>query len=433
MHFRIAAVCVAAVSVPVLAQTDFPAIFIANDGNLEGSVSSFSIAGNGTPVLIDKLVTGARGSTSEDEPGANVIAIDIAPNGNYIATGHATGSISGDFVSFIAVQPDGTMSLSTQYLMPETTFSVAWIDDDYLAVTQTIAFGTNELVVLHFEPDTLAVTEVDRIYCGTFATRVLKHPTLRTLYVNDSGSVNQLWSFSVDDAGQLSLKQNLSVPHYPLGVELDRTGHHLFAAGGISSGGHAFSVYSIDDGGNMTLVAGSPFTSPGQSPKAFTVHPDNAMLFVEHGTDATLRSFAFNDQTGIPTSLGGSFDVGLQGTLGGSDSWGDYLYVTDESTAIDGLRGLYCLAINFNTGALTPVTPTPVDTTGITPESVLIWDPGNPCRADLTGDGVLDFFDVAEFLQLFSDGDLAADFTGDSVLDFFDVAQFLQEFSDGCP
>lgn len=433
MHFRIAAVCVAAVSVPVLAQTDFPAIFIANDGNLEGSVSSFSIAGNGTPVLIDKLVTGARGSTSEDEPGANVIAIDIAPNGNYIATGHATGSISGDFVSFIAVQPDGTMSLSTQYLMPETTFSVAWIDDDYLAVTQTIAFGTNELVVLHFEPDTLAVTEVDRIYCGTFATRVLKHPTLRTLYVNDSGSVNQLWSFSVDDAGQLSLKQNLSVSHYPLGVELDRTGHHLFAAGGISSGGHAFSVYSIDDGGNMTLVAGSPFTSPGQSPKAFTVHPDNAMLFVEHGTDATLRSFAFNDQTGIPTSLGGSFDVGLQGTLGGSDSWGDYLYVTDESTAIDGLRGLYCLAINFNTGALTPVTPTPVDTTGITPESVLIWDPGNPCRADLTGDGVLDFFDVAEFLQLFSDGDLAADFTGDSVLDFFDVAQFLQEFSDGCP
>lgn len=433
MHRYAAAACLAALCAPAFAQTDFPTIFVANDGNLEGSVSSFSIAPDGTPVLIDKLVTGARGSLNEDEPGANVIAIDISPDGRYIATGHASGSISGDFVSFIAVQPDGTMSLSQQYLMPETTYSVAWIDNDLLAVTQTIAFGTNELVVLRFEPDTLAVTEVDRIYCGTFATRVLRHPTQRTLYVNDSGSQNRIWSFSVDAAGQLALMQSLSVSHYPLGIELDRTGQHLFAAGGISSGGHAFSVFAIDASGNLTLVPGSPFTSPGQSPKAFTVHPNNAMLFVEHGTDATIRSFAFDDQTGVPTSLGGSFDVGLQGTLGGSDAWGGYLYVTDESPAIDGLRGLYCLAINFNTGALTPVTPTPVDTTGITPESVLIWDPGQPCRVDLTGDGMLDFFDVAAFLQLFSDADMTADFTGDGVLDFFDVARFLQEFSDGCP
>ncbi len=415
------------------AQTDFPTIFVANDGNLEGSVSSFSIAPSGVPVLIDKIVTGARDSINDDEPGANVIAIDIAPGGRYLATGHATGSLSGDYVSIITVAPDGTLGLGQQYLMPETTYSVAWISDDYLAVTQTIAFGTNELVVLHYEPDSLALTEVSRIYCGTFATRVLKHPTLRTLYVNDSGSPNRLWSFSVDEAGILSLKQTLSVSHYPLGIELDRTGDHLFAAGGISSGGHAFSVFALDDSGDMTLVPGSPFTSPGQSPKGFTVHPDNAMLFVEHGTDATLRSFAFDDETGIPTNLGGSFDVGLQGTLGGSDSFGDWLYVTDESTATDGLRGLYCLAINFTTGQLTPVTPTPVDTTGITPESVLIWAPSASCRADLNADGLLDFFDVMMFLQLFSDQDPQADFTGEGAFDFFDVSLFLQEFSDGCP
>lgn len=433
MHTRLTAACAALVAASAFAQTDFPTIFVANNGNLEGSVSSFSIAPDGSPVLIDKLVTGDRGSTTEDEPGANVIAIDISPDGRYLATGHATGSLSGDYVSFLAVQSDGTMSISQQYLMPETTFSVAWIDIEYLAVTQTVAFGTNELVVLHFEPDTLAVSEVSRIYCGTFATRVLKHPTLRTLYVNDSGSANALRSFSVDETGHLSLKQTLSTSHYPLGIELDRTGEHLFAAGGISSGGHAFSVFALDDGGTMSLVPGSPFTSPGSSPKAFTMHPDNGMLFVEHGSDATIRSFDFNNTTGVPTSLGGTFDVGLQGTLGGSDSWGDYLYVTDETTAIDGVRGLYCLAINFANGQLTPVTPTPVETTGITPESVLVWDPQNPCRVDLTDDGVLDFFDVAEFLQLFSDGDPAADFTGEGTLDFFDVQQFLEEFSNGCP
>lgn len=423
----------AALASASIAQTDFPTIFVANDGNLEGSVSSFSIASNGAPVFIHKLVTGARASINDDQPGCNVIAIDISPNGRYLATGHATGSLSGDYVSIISVAPDGTMGLGQQYLMPETTYSVAWISDDYLAVTQTIAFGTNQLVVLHYEPDSLALTEVSRIYCGTFATRVLKHPTLPILYVNDSGSSNRLWSFTVDEGGHLALKQNLPTSHYPLGIELDRIGRYLFAAGGISSGGHAFSVFALDDSGNMTLVPGSPFNSPGQSPKGFTVHPDNAMLFVEHGTDATLRSFAFNDHTGVPTSLGGMFDVGLQGTLGGSDSYRDWLYVTDESTAIDGIRGLYCLAINFANGQLTPVTPLPVETNGITPESVLIWAPPPGCRADMNADGTLDFFDVMMFLQLFSDHDARADFTGDALFDFFDAALFLQELSNGCP
>ena len=56
-----------------------------------------------------------------------------------------------------------------------------------------------------------------------------------------------------------------------------------------------------------------------------------------------------------------------------------------------------------------------------------------PCPADLTGDGVLDFFDVAEFLQLVADGDPGADFDGDGLFTFFDIQAFLQAFSDGCP
>ena len=57
----------------------------------------------------------------------------------------------------------------------------------------------------------------------------------------------------------------------------------------------------------------------------------------------------------------------------------------------------------------------------------------NDCVADLNNDGMLDFFDVQAFLNLFSGGDLAADFNNDQTLDFFDVLAFLQEFSAGCP
>lgn len=56
-----------------------------------------------------------------------------------------------------------------------------------------------------------------------------------------------------------------------------------------------------------------------------------------------------------------------------------------------------------------------------------------PCPADMNGDSVLDFFDVAMFLQFMSDQDPAADLDGNGVFNFFDVQAFLQTLSEGCP
>ena len=57
---------------------------------------------------------------------------------------------------------------------------------------------------------------------------------------------------------------------------------------------------------------------------------------------------------------------------------------------------------------------------------------GMACVADLTGDGILNFFDVAEFLEGYAVEDPAVDFTGDGIWDFFDVAEFLELFDAGC-
>jgi ligand-binding sensor domain-containing protein len=56
-----------------------------------------------------------------------------------------------------------------------------------------------------------------------------------------------------------------------------------------------------------------------------------------------------------------------------------------------------------------------------------------PCIADFTGDGVLDFFDVSAFLNAFNAEDPIADLTGDGVFNFFDVSAFLNAFGAGCP
>lgn len=55
------------------------------------------------------------------------------------------------------------------------------------------------------------------------------------------------------------------------------------------------------------------------------------------------------------------------------------------------------------------------------------------CVADFTNDGILDFFDVSAFLQLFNSQDSAGDLTSDGIWDFFDVSAFLQAFAAGCP
>lgn len=57
---------------------------------------------------------------------------------------------------------------------------------------------------------------------------------------------------------------------------------------------------------------------------------------------------------------------------------------------------------------------------------------GAPCAADLNDDGVLNFFDVQQFLALFSAHDSRADFVADGQFNFFDVQAFLAAFSAAC-
>lgn len=55
------------------------------------------------------------------------------------------------------------------------------------------------------------------------------------------------------------------------------------------------------------------------------------------------------------------------------------------------------------------------------------------CPADLTGDNMLNFFDVSAFLAAYNSMNPIADFTGDGMFNFFDVSAFLSAFNAGCP
>lgn len=55
------------------------------------------------------------------------------------------------------------------------------------------------------------------------------------------------------------------------------------------------------------------------------------------------------------------------------------------------------------------------------------------CRADLDGNGQLNFFDVALWLQSFNAQGPVADWNSDGLFDFFDITAFLVAFNAVCP
>ncbi len=68
-------------------------------------------------------------------------------------------------------------------------------------------------------------------------------------------------------------------------------------------------------------------------------------------------------------------------------------------------------------------------------DDLAAWDAtqGQPCPADFTGEGDLNFLDVSAFLSAFGNMDPAADFTGEGQFNFLDVSAFLSAFGEGCP
>ncbi len=431
------ALAVGGIAPLAMAQADFRAVFVANNGNLEGSVSCLRVESDGSLTLVDRVITGTRASISDDEPGCNPAAISISPSGRFLLTSHASGS-ANDQITIIEVASDGTLAVRRELLVPNTPLDCGWLTDTLLAAIKTDLGGTNEVITYTFNTEDLTLAEADRGTAGSFTSSMAAHPNGMWLYAGDS-TTNSVYAYVVAPDGTVTPNgQYPTGGAYALGIELTPDGRYLYAAGGISSGRDKVSGFVVNQSdGTLALAPGSPFISPGNSPARMTASADSAVLYVGHGTDATCRSFLIDNETGALTSTGFGFDVGLQGTLGGLAALPGLLLISDESTAIDGVRGVYSFDADTGTGGFTPITPSPVNTEGITPESVAAWDPpaGGCNGADLAEPfGQLDFSDVSAFLVAFGANDASADLAPPmGQWDFSDVLAFLDLFGSGCP
>ncbi len=422
-------------------QSTAPAAFVANQGNLRGGVTSYLFDPNGQPVFVQELVTGQKESINDPEGGTNAYAISITPNGRFLATSHATAADVFEQITIIEVAADATLTEFDEFLTPNSPLDLAWFDDTHLLVLRTDLSDFNYIILYEFDPVASTLTEIDRHITGTFTSSLDVHPTLPVAYIGDS---NQFWirAFGIDLADpnnpiQLLQTQSSTSGLYPLGVTVNPAGTRLYAAGGISGGRDKIHAYDIDENGLLTPSAFSPYLTSGNSPNDFAFSPDGRLAWVGHGTDATVRSFEVDPNSGVLTETGFLFDVGLQGTIGDLATLGDHLLVTDDWDVTDDVDGLYAFRYQAN-GFFEPIGPA-VPSQGVWPTAIAAWNPPATCPADINGNGMVDLPDLAALLAGFGscDGDplydADADLAPNGCLDLADLALLLAAFGTSCP
>jgi hypothetical protein len=405
-------------------------VFVANNGNLEGSVSvmTFNLAGN--PVFRSKYVTGLRPNTQVYEPGTNAYGISLTPDGAVLCVSHATSSTTTEQLTFLRVNADATLSLIAIRATPDSPLEVRWLSNDVLAATRTRTSGANEVVVYRFDRDTGSLSEIDRESVGTFCSYLAVAPSRQFLYAPDSTGLT-LYAFRIEPDGTLtSAGSTPTAPTYCLGPGISPDGAYLYGGGGISNSGNKIVGFRLaPDTGSATPLPDAPYVSAGQSPKQVVVTDDGTFALAAHGTDATVKMFLIDHATGSLQSVGAGFDVGLQGTLGSVETMSDLVLVTDNSTATDGLMGLYSFRI-LPIGVLEP-TGSIQSTQGTAPQKMAVWNPPR-CPADFDGNGQVDFFDYLDFASAFSAESERADFDHNGQIDFFDYLDFVEAFGEGC-
>jgi len=417
------------------------AVFVANNGNLEGSVTAFTVDPNGMLTFVNRVITGTRPNTQVPCPGCNPYRIAISPSGRYLATGHASSNDPYQQITIYEVAADASVTQIAAFMVPSTPMDVVWITDEYLATCRTSS-TPNKIVVYRFLPGPPpTITLVDEKDTGGFSTYLALHPSRQYIYINNSGSgAYDVYAFAVDANGVLTLidAENTG-SYYALELGISHDGTKMYAAGGIT---YVIDGFHVMPNGTLNPMAGSPFPQFGTSPSNVAFSSDDQYLLVGHGTDATVRSAAIDAETGALTYTGNMFDVGLQGTLGDVQTLDDQFFVTDNSTAIDGLMGIYSFTL-LPGGAFQQNGPI-VSTGGIAPRAIAVWKPPTPplCPGDTNCDGLITYADIDYFVEALAGEDawthwpcpwLNADCNGDSLVTYADIDPFVALIGTTCP
>jgi len=246
---------------------------------------------------------------------------------------------------------------------------------------------------------------------------------------------NSQLTFTLDTTNQDSgaIDQRFFVASGPAGASISGSGRLVLNGSetGIQGAGATFSTMA--NGATHTL-AGSGTVEDIRIINRGTISPsggDRSILF----RDSTLE-MAAEGSIGIELAglAPGQFSRILFSSLGAADLAGT-LRIELESGYVPSLGNAWVILDGGTIAGQFSQIETPASPAGEAYR--VIYEPDQvrvvlTCEADFTGDGLLNFFDVTEFLSLFQSQDPQADLNGDGNFNFFDVSAFLAVFAQSC-
>jgi cytochrome c peroxidase len=284
---------------------------------------------------------------------------------------------------------------------------------------------------------------------GRFKVPSLRNTGLRDRYMHNGEhqTLQQIFDFYAHRNGQIPFPQNLDpfviAPIvFPPPVQNDMVN---FLQNGLTDPRVAAEAFPFDrptlyaelPTANPGIIGGGTAGSGGFTPDMVADCPPNlgndgfkvginnalggAQAMVALSTSPPVGGLVAQDELLGPITLEGA---------GNGNGYGTMFWPVPNDTNLDG-QTFYMQWLVTDPGASGGISVSPVTlfTTFCSMTGVCV----NPCPADMTTDGVLDFFDVAAFLTAFGNSDLSADLNNDGDLDFFDVSAFLNAFAAGCP
>jgi 6-phosphogluconolactonase len=106
-------------------------------------------------------------------------------------------------------------------------------------------------------------------------------------------------------------------------LAVDSTTTHLYIA--RTGTGTGIATYTIDSGGNLSSISGSPFAT-GAGPYSVTIDTTGAYLYAANRTDGTISGYTITKTTGALTAIAGSpFTAGINVSSLGTDALGKYI------------------------------------------------------------------------------------------------------------
>jgi len=185
-------------------------------------------------------------------------------------------------------------------------------------------------------------------------------PTPEFLY---AASPDQILSFEINQStGALGAPLATPGPNQSIGLTATITLGHLYISDFLNDTVNGFSINSST--GGLTAITGSPYSLGGTPPGAGGLSmfvPAGSYLYATDVNAGTVAGFSYNSASGMLTPVPGSpFPAGntpVQVVQAGSQ--GKFLYVSNLN---DSGGGISAFTIDFNAGALTPISGSPFPT-----------------------------------------------------------------------